>query len=59
MKFRFHWKGGKPEVGEGNSVADAFRNLGYGGGALAALDHYEEIKEEPSPSDEKVTQPAS
>lgn len=41
--FRFHWLGGKYEDGKGIDVADAFRRLGYGGSAIAALDWYEVI----------------
>lgn len=42
-KFLFHWLDGSVEEGEGESVTDAFRRLGYGGGAHAALDYYKEI----------------
>ena len=46
-KYRFHWKGTnqKPVDGVGTSPEDAFSKLGYGGGAAAALDYYEEITE--------------
>jgi hypothetical protein len=43
-KFRFYFLDGKVEEGEGETVADAFRRLGYGGGAINALDFYEEVK---------------
>lgn len=43
-KFRFHWLDGKTDEGEGNSVADAFTRLGFGAGAMAALDWWEEVK---------------
>lgn len=44
--FRFHWRGTSmtPSEGYGRDAADAFNRLGYGGGALAALDYYEHIK---------------
>ena len=42
-KFRFHWLDGRIEEGDGNDVTDAFRSLGYGGGAMRALDWWEEI----------------
>ena len=42
-KFRFHWLDGKVDEGEGYTVSDAFTKLGYGGGAINALDYYEEI----------------
>lgn len=41
-KYTFHWDGGKTEIGYGNSAAEAFMKLGYGGGALRALDWYDE-----------------
>lgn len=44
-KFRLHWLSGKNEDVEGYDIADAFRRAGYGGGAINALDYYEEIKE--------------
>jgi hypothetical protein len=43
-KFRLHWLTGGKETIEGHDIADAFRRAGYGGGALNALDYYEEIK---------------
>ena len=42
-KFIFHWLDGKSEEGTGEGVADAFRNLGYGEGAIRALDYYDEF----------------
>lgn len=45
-KFKFHWKTGRASIGEGTSPEDAFTHLGYGAGAVPALDYYEEIKEE-------------
>jgi hypothetical protein len=44
-KFRFHWLTGEVEEAEGYDAADAFRRAGYGGGALRALDFWEEVKE--------------
>lgn len=41
-KFSLHWLGGKTEEVEGTDIADACRRAGIGGGALAALDYYEE-----------------
>lgn len=44
--FRFHWRHDpKPSEGYGRDVADAFARLGYGGGAAAALDYHEQVKE--------------
>jgi hypothetical protein len=43
-KFRFHWLDGKTSEGEGDTPADALRRLGYGGGAVRALDWWEEVK---------------
>jgi len=42
-KFKFHWLDGKTEVGKGVNVSDAFTHLGYGAGAIRALDWYEEL----------------
>ena len=42
-RYRFHWRDGSKNEGYGRSVADAFTRLGYGAGAVAALDFYEEI----------------
>ena len=41
QKFKFHWLDGSTEVGKGVDVADAFTHLGYGAGAIGALDYYE------------------
>lgn len=49
--FKLYWsikdKDGnqETEIIHGTDTADAFRNAGYGGGAIRALDYYEEIKE--------------
>lgn len=42
--YRFHWRSGEFEDGIGESVEQAFSRLGYGGGAIAALDRWEVIK---------------
>jgi hypothetical protein len=42
--FKFHWLDGKTDEGYGLTVADAFTKLGYGNGAMGALDYYEELK---------------
>lgn len=42
-KYRFYWLDGRTNEGEGVSVADAFRRLGFGAGAMPALDYYKEI----------------
>ena len=41
--FRFHWRDGKISEGAGYDVAHAFSRLGYGGGAIRALDYYETV----------------
>lgn len=41
-KFTLHWLGGRTEVVEGDDIADACRRAGIGGGAVAALDYYED-----------------
>lgn len=56
-RFRFHWRDGKTSDGDGKDVADAFTRLGYGAGAVAALDYHEELpvlrKTEPHPKQGK------
>lgn len=43
--FRFHWRpSGRIDEGYGRDVADAFSRLGYGGGAIRALDYYETVQ---------------
>jgi hypothetical protein len=49
--FRFHWRGTSRDVedGYGRDVSDAFGRLGYGGGAMGALDYWEEVQEPAEP----------
>lgn len=43
-KWRIHWIGQtETEVIQGRGIPDAFRNAGYGGGAINAVDHFENI----------------
>jgi len=42
-KFKIVWRHGVEEIGEGETRAQALNNLGYGAGALAALDYIEEL----------------
>jgi hypothetical protein len=42
--YVFHWLSGQIDEGSGISPADALNRLGYGGGAVAALDYFE-VKE--------------
>lgn len=42
-RYMLHWLHGKRNVVEGSDIADAFRKAGYGGGAIRALDYFEEI----------------
>lgn len=42
--FILHWITGDDETIYGYDIADAFRRAGYGGGAIRALDWYEEVK---------------
>lgn len=42
-KYKFYWKDGHIDECEGFSPADALLKLGYGAGALPAMDHWEEI----------------
>lgn len=41
--FKLHWKMGEIEIVQGEDIADACRRAGIGHGALAALDHWEEV----------------
>lgn len=40
-KFTIYWLDGRRDVIEGTSIEDAFRKAGYGGGATAAIDWYD------------------
>lgn len=40
--YILHWHDGTTEEVQGYSIAHAFTSAGYGAGALAALDYYEE-----------------
>ena len=41
--FKLTWLGGKIEIIRGQTIADAFSKAGYGGGAIRALDTWEEV----------------
>jgi len=43
-RFTLHWLDGKKETVTGTSIPDAFARAGYGSGALAAVDYFEEVK---------------
>lgn len=43
-KFILHWLDGSTQEINGTSISDAFMRAGYGGGAIRALDWYEEVK---------------
>lgn len=45
--FNIHWTDGKEELVMGNTVQEAFRDAGIGGGAMSAVDYYEEVKDLP------------
>jgi hypothetical protein len=42
-RYRFHWRDGTTNEGEGRDAADALNRLGFGRGAVAALDYYERV----------------
>lgn len=44
-KFKLYWLDGKTEVIEGNTIAEALNNAGYGLGAMKALDYWENVLE--------------
>lgn len=46
MFFQFFYLNGEVEIGEGKTVSEAFANLGYGGGAIRALDFYRTVESE-------------
>lgn len=48
--FIFHWLDGKVETSKGANPADAFMHLGYGNGAISALDYYEEQEDDNGPA---------
>lgn len=45
-KYIVHWKTGAPTEIEGPDVQTAFALAGIGGGAVPAIDYWEEVKEE-------------
>lgn len=52
--YRFHWRSGKPsEMRSAIGPEDAFTRLGYGAGAVGALDYWERVKELPPTAGEK------
>lgn len=44
--FKFVWNDGKVNYGFGEDVADAAIKLGIQGGALAAMDYYDEVSDD-------------
>jgi hypothetical protein len=49
--FELLWWDKKKGTVRGETIADAFQKAGLGAGALAALDYYQEISQEDSPSE--------
>lgn len=45
-RFRFIWRDGKTQEADGDDVAGAFSSLGYGAGAVRALDYYRTVPTE-------------
>lgn len=43
--FIIHWRGGKLEEIRGFTISEGFTRVGYGAGAIRAVDWYEEKKE--------------
>jgi hypothetical protein len=41
--YKFVWKDGQEQVGHGTGPGHALTSLGYGGGAVAALDYWKKI----------------
>ncbi len=48
--YRFYWRTGKPDDGKGNDPADALTKLGFGAGAIAALDYWELLPDPVNPN---------
>lgn len=46
--YRFHWLDGSVSEGIGDGPCDALIKLGYGGGAIMALDYWELVTDEKS-----------
>ena len=42
--YRFHWRDGVIDEGRGSDPADALTKLGFGAGAIAALDYWELVQ---------------
>lgn len=57
MKFILHWSDGVKEEVEGDTIAQAFSDAGYGNGALSALDYFEPVKENAFVRMAKLTRP--
>jgi len=51
--WRFHWRDGSVNEGPGETVEEAFTALGFGAGAVGALDYHEEVV---APSEESATE---
>jgi hypothetical protein len=47
--YKFYWLDGTVNQGQGETAEDAFSRLGFGAGAVRALDYHEEIKTEENP----------
>jgi hypothetical protein len=45
--YNLYWLHGKVDRVEGDTIEQAFANAGFGGGAIRALDYYEEVSELP------------
>ena len=43
-RFKLHWLDGSTTIVNGYDIKDAFTMAGYGGGAVRALDYWEEIE---------------
>ena len=51
--YRFHWRSGPPSEVMATGPQEAFTKLGYGAGAVAALDYWEVVREK------RTTEPQS
>ena len=41
--YTVYWLNSPPQIMEGSTIAEAFKNAGFGGNSISAVDWYEEI----------------
>lgn len=53
--YKLHWRDGKTEIVQGDSISQAFASAGYGNAAIRALNYYEELYEELDDDPKEIT----